>query len=62
MIPETQARGTIGAATADVAPDIERALRLSDDHQNLNMVLRQLMNVMQNNAMAEEERRGVLAQ
>lgn len=62
MIPETQARGTIGAATADVAPDIERALRLSDDHQNLNMVLRQLMNVTQNNAMAEDDRRGVLAQ
>lgn len=62
MIPETSARSTIAGATADVAPDIQRALRLSDDHQNLNMVLRQLMNVAQNNAMAEDERRGVLAQ
>lgn len=61
-IPETQARSTIGAATADVAPDVARALRLSDDHQNLNLVLRQMMNITQNNMMDDEERRGVLAQ
>lgn len=63
MIPEASARSTINSATRDVAAEM---LRLGDDHKNLNMVLRQMMNAGDQNFMQDEDEedrpRGILEQ